>query len=85
QHANLMATTFKQQAKHNIEYIHPVEANEVFCRLPTELIKQLQALGFEFHIWPGHSDVIRLVFSHATERSQIDQLTHAINKYQACE
>ncbi len=85
QHANLMATTFKQQAKHNIEYIHPVEANEVFCRLPIELIDQLQALGFEFHIWPGHNDVIRLVFSHATERSQIDQLTQAINKYQACE
>ncbi len=80
-HANLMAATFKQQAKSNVEFIHQVEANEVFCRLPIPLIKHLQSQGFEFHIWPGHNDVIRLVFSHATELSQVEKLVETINQF----
>ncbi len=83
QHANQMASTFKQQTQHNIEFIQPVEANEVFCRLPLALIEQLQAIGFEFHIWPRHKDVIRLVFSHATARKEVDQLAAAINEFKA--
>lgn len=80
-HANQMATIFKHQAINNIEFIHPVEANEVFCRLPLDLIAHLKELGFEFHIWPGHDDVIRLVFSHATEKSKVDQLIKTINEF----
>ena len=81
QHANLMAATFKKQVTHNIEFIHPVEANEVFCRLPLKLIEQLQNEGFEFHIWPGHNDVVRLVFSHATKESQVNLLVNNINNF----
>ena len=80
-HANLMALDFKQQVSDKVEFLHAVEANEVFCRLPTTLINQLQQSGFEFHIWPGHDDVIRLVFSHATESDQVKKLTTAINSY----
>lgn len=80
-HANQMARTFKQQTHDNVEFIHPVEANEVFCRLPLPLIDDLKAAGFEFHVWPGHKNVIRLVFSHATEQKQVKQLTQAINEF----
>jgi threonine aldolase len=81
QHANNMAATFQLQASQNIEFMHPVEANEVFCRLPLALIEHLTELGFEFHIWPGHKDVIRLVFSHSTESHQVEQLIKTINDY----
>ncbi len=81
QHANLMAATFKLQTNTNIEFIHQVEANEVFCRLPISLIKHLKSLGFEFHVWPGHDDVIRLVFSHATQLDQVEKLVNTINHY----
>jgi threonine aldolase len=81
QHANQMANQFNKQTTKNIEFIHPVQANEVFCRLPLALIDHLKAIGFEFHVWPGHDDVIRLVFSHATTHDQVKQLTEAINTF----
>jgi len=80
-HANLMASIFKQQTINHIEFLHPVEANEVFCRLPLKLIEHLQELGFKFHLWPGHKDVIRLVFSHATQSNDVNQLINVINNY----
>lgn len=80
-HANQMATDFKQQTNNNIEYLYAVEANEVFCRLPIDLIEELRDQGFEFHIWPGHQDVIRLVFSHASQSSDVKQLVDAINSF----
>ena len=78
-HANQMTQQFYQATKNTIEFIHPVEANEAFCRLPIPVIKALQSAGFEFHVWPGSDDVIRLVFSHATETNQVSQLIEAIN------
>lgn len=81
QHANSMANLFYQQTKHNIHFVHPVQANEAFCKLPLDLIAALQQQGFEFHVWPGHDDIIRLVFSHATEAAQVEQLIATINHF----
>jgi threonine aldolase len=79
--ANQQAALFATETRHQLEILHPVEANEVFCRLPIELIEQLQNQGFEFHVWPGHQDVIRLVFSHNTEESSTRQLISAIEHH----
>jgi len=81
QHANQMAQQFHQGTADVIEFIHPVEANEAFCRLPLDLIDQLQQAGFEFHVWPGSDDIIRLVFSHATDADQVAQLVQTIKRF----
>ncbi|WP_223789076.1 threonine aldolase family protein [Marinicella meishanensis] len=81
QHANQMAQQFHQGTTGAVEFIHPVEANEVFCRLPLAMIESLQQQGFEFHVWPGSDDIIRLVFSHATQTEQVNQLVTAIKAH----
>ncbi|MGJ8663649.1 MAG: threonine aldolase family protein [Marinicella sp.] len=80
-HANKMATMFQHKTQRNIHYVHPVQANEVFCQLPLALIEELKQQGFEFHVWPGHDDIIRLVFSHATDIAQVEQLIETINNF----
>ncbi len=82
EHANHMAQQFHRATNEHVEFIHPVDANEVFCRLPVKMIAALQQAGFEFHVWPGSDDVIRLVFSHATQASQVQLLTDAIKAHQ---
>lgn len=77
-HANKMAQKFHQTTQNKVNFIHSVEANEVFCQLPIELIEKLKGEGFEFHIWPGSKDIIRLVFSHATKESEVEKLCSAI-------
>ncbi len=74
QHANAMAARFERECRDRVEFLHPVQANEAFCRLPLPTIESLQKAGFEFHIWPGSQDVIRLVFSHATEEGHVLRL-----------
>jgi threonine aldolase len=57
----------------------PVEANEVFLRAPPAMLARLQQRGFEFHIWPGHDDLARLVCSFATDDAAVDALTAALH------
>lgn len=78
-HANSMAAFFYQSLINEVEFLYPVEANEAFLRLPTEKIADLQKQGFEFHVWPGSDDIIRLVFSHATQKSSVEKLIQAIS------
>jgi threonine aldolase len=79
-HANKQAHSLYRALHSTHEFIYPVQANEVFLRLnPKEIIK-LRQLGFEFHVWPGSDDIIRLVFSHATESKHVTQLIEALKK-----
>ncbi len=82
-HANRQAQLFSNSVENNnqISLIHPVEANEVFCRMPLKLIDYLEQQGFEFHRWPGQEDVIRLVFSFATHEKHTQQLIDAVNGF----
>lgn len=80
QKANQQAQQFAQSVQQIVDLIHPVEANEVFCRLPTEDIDYLEQQGFEFHRWPGQEGVIRLVFSFATEEADTSALIKAVNR-----
>ncbi|WP_395376136.1 threonine aldolase family protein [Marinicella sp. W31] len=79
-HANKLAQHFYQETHKNIDFLHPVEANEAFCRLPLEKIGQLREQGFGFHIWPGTQDVIRLVFSHATPEDSVENFIRSVLK-----
>ncbi len=79
-HANNLAADFYQNLRNTVEFLHPVQANEAFLRLPEPVIEKLQAAGFAFHVWPGSSDVVRLVFSHATTAQDCRKLTAAIQE-----
>jgi threonine aldolase len=53
--------------------VHPVEANEVFPRLPESVLVGLLADGFVFHRRPAPDrQVIRLVTSWATKPEEVD-------------
>jgi threonine aldolase len=58
----------------------PVEANEVFMRADPERLQLLKNHGFEFHIWPGHEDLARLVCSWATTPEQISDFLEVLGK-----
>jgi threonine aldolase len=77
-HANQMTALFYKALKDQLDFLYVVEANEAFLRLPESKIAQLQQAGYEFHVWPGTTDVIRLVFSHATKQHDVDDLIKAI-------
>ena len=74
QHANDCAQYLYHSLKDTHDFLYPVQANEAFLRLPEEKIAQLQGKGFAFHVWPGSTDIIRLVFSHATKMTDVEQL-----------
>jgi len=77
-HANRMAQEFYTALKDSHTFLYPVQANEAFMKLPETDIARLQAQGFEFHIWPGSNDIIRLVFSHATKQADVQALIQSI-------
>ncbi len=56
----------------------PVEANEVFMRASPERLAALTSSGFEFHIWPGHNDLARLVCSFATTKEQVEHFARTL-------
>ena len=77
-HANRMAQEFYTVLKDTHTFIYPVQANEAFMKLPETDIIRLQNQGFEFHVWPGSTDIIRLVFSHATILKNVKALIQVI-------
>ena len=80
-HANDLAAKFYNKIKNSHEFLYPVEANEAFVRIKENDITRLRGLGFEFHVWPGTTDVIRLVFSHHTSKNDVEGLIKAINNH----
>lgn len=79
-HANNMAArlagAIEAHPEASLEW--PVEANEVFMRLAPEKLAGLKQQGFEFHVWPGHDDLARLVCSFATAHDDVDRLIAAL-------
>lgn len=58
----------------------PVEANEVFMRADPGELTSLLDQGFEFHLWPGHDDLARLVCSFATGDDAVDAFISALER-----
>jgi threonine aldolase len=79
--AQLLAKGLAELPGFSIE--NPVEANEVFCRLPSkQAASALQATGAKFYIWPPVSDspLIRLVCSFATAEKDVDAFVTAARR-----
>ena len=77
-HANAMAQRLGQGLSQSpgITLEHPVEANEVFARLPSRAaMKAIAAAGGKFFPWgpAAEQPLIRLVCSFATRETEIDE------------
>jgi threonine aldolase len=74
-HANAMARRFADGlvAIPGVALAHPVEANELFPRLPEAVIAGLERDGFVFYRWPGPDPtLVRLVCSFDTTAAEVD-------------
>lgn len=64
------------------ELIHPVEANEIFVRLPEPVVAGLLADGFSFHRWGGEdAAVIRLVTAFDTRPEDVAAFVAAAQRH----
>jgi len=57
----------------------PVEANEVFMKTEPSRLAALKEAGFQFHRWPGHDDLARLVCSWATSEADVERFLQALD------
>jgi threonine aldolase len=78
-HANAMAARLAdglgRLANRGVTLMHPVEANELFARLPATVNASLTADGFLFHAWGDPKDgVVRLVTSWCTEPKDVEAM-----------
>jgi threonine aldolase len=60
-----------------VELAHPVEANEVFVRLPLAGIEDVQAVA-PFYVWDAADSVVRFVCSWDTTPTDVDALVDAV-------
>ena len=73
-HANSMAQQLVGGLKPipGVTLLYPVEANEIFIRLPLDIVAGLRKAGFDFYDWPGAAPgTIRLVTSFATKAEDV--------------
>lgn len=74
-HANEQAQKLASGLKSlaDAHLLYPVEANEIFIRLPLRMVAGLREAGFQFYDWPGAAPgTIRLVTSFATQAKDVD-------------
>ena len=85
-HANAMAKKLEQglRALPGFSVVHPVQANEVFVKLPSQSAQQmLEQKGAEFYLWEPVTDgrpLIRLVCSFATKDDEVEAFLMAAKK-----
>lgn len=60
-----------------VEVLYPVEANEVFVKMPPRLADGLKEAGYEFHLWPGSRDHYRMVTCFATRVDEVNAFLDA--------
>ncbi|MBL8709896.1 MAG: low specificity L-threonine aldolase [Rhodospirillaceae bacterium] len=79
-HANAQAARLAEglKALPGAHLLHPVEANEIFIRLPLAMVAGLRAAGFDFYDWPGAAPgTIRLVTSFRTRAEDVGAFIEA--------
>ncbi len=81
-HANALAARFARAvASHAAARpAFPVQANEAFVRWSASGFEALRAAGMDFHVWPGHDDLARFVFSWAHREEDVDALVAALGE-----
>ncbi|MFD2204080.1 threonine aldolase family protein [Kiloniella antarctica] len=83
-HANAMATRIAENLQKNpsISFVHPVEANILFIRMPRGLVCDLKAAGFEFYeMSTDDPTLVRLVLSFNSRIEDVDNFTKIAQKY----
>ena len=77
-HANAMATRLARGLAgiEGAELIFPVQANEIFVRLPEPAIAALEQAGFGFYRWDG--PLLRLVTSFDTPQAAVDDFVEIV-------
>lgn len=84
-HANAMATRLAEGLKRIGQApLVPVEANELFVRLPPSAAKALQDAGYRFYDWVALGpDAYRLVTAYCTEERAVDGFLSAVRQAKA--
>lgn len=78
-HANDMAQRLADGLAHvDYQIFYPVQANEIFVKMPDQVVRALQDKGYVFYPWPihahegGDTDVMRLVTAYATPVAAVE-------------
>ncbi|MEE8534629.1 MAG: beta-eliminating lyase-related protein [Kiloniellales bacterium] len=82
-HANALAARLSEglAAIEGAEILHPVEANEIFCRLPEAVIAGLLDEGFAFYRWgPAEAHGVRLVCGFERTPEEVDAFLAAARR-----
>jgi threonine aldolase len=67
-----------------LELLHPVEANEIFLKLPGAAIDRLAAEGIAMDRWDGSAGrIVRLVTAFSTDPADVDRLIAAFRRVAA--
>jgi threonine aldolase len=81
-HANAAAQAIASgvRAIDGVELVHPVQANEVFLRMPDVLAAGLREAGFDFYSWPRGDDCYRFVTAFDTPDGAVDGLLETLRR-----
>jgi threonine aldolase len=85
-HANGMAERLSQKmvAMRGLELVQPVEANQIFVKMPNGLAETLSTAGFRFAKWARGPQLdmstYRFVTSFSTSSTTIDELVAALGR-----
>ena len=73
-HSNTMATRLAAglSAISGVEFAYPVEADELFVRMPVPIIEGLLADGFLFYRWEPEGSLIRMVTTFDTAEADVE-------------
>ena len=73
-HANAMAARLAAglAALPGVSFEHPVEANELFVRMPHAMIEGILAQGFMFYRWEPEGTLVRLVTAFDTDPGAVE-------------
>lgn len=75
-HANAMTSSLYEGLAEvaGVNFVYPVQANEIFVILPNQVTVDLRENGFEFYDWPaGGEGCIRLVTSFMTKSEDVER------------
>ncbi len=86
-HANAMAARLAAGlgALDGVSLLHPVEANEIFARLPLAMADGIEAAGFGFYRWGADAagTTVRLVTAFDTREADVDAMVAAAERLAA--
>ncbi len=78
-HANAMATRLAEAVRglDGLTVVRPVQANQVFARLPADVIARLQK-RFRFYVWDEQTGEVRWMCSFDTTEEDVDAFAAAV-------